>query len=76
MTVQELKDLMERGEFHHASYRDQGTIWEGLWIYANNEDGFRGFTVVGSFFKDDPELNAAYDLVRKSGVSLGSYGNG
>jgi len=77
MTIEALKALLASGGFHHATYRDHGTVWEGLWIYGNADDGFRGYKPVGSFGKNDPLLlDAAYALVRGTGVSFGSYGNG
>ncbi len=76
MTLEELKALKDTGEFHHATYRDHGTCWEGLWVYRKKADGFRGFDVVGCFAKDDPNLDAASDLVRGTGVSVGAYGCG
>lgn len=76
MTIDQLKKLMQEDKFHHATYRNHGTIWEGLWIYEKATDGFRGYKPVGSFSKTDPDLDAAHNLVRNTGVSLGSYGNG
>ena len=84
MTLQELKDLRTSGRFHHATYRDLGTLWEGLWIYANEEPGpnhkpgnwHPGFKPFGAFLKDSPDLEAAYAEVRGSGVSVGRYGAG
>lgn len=73
MTLQELQNLKTSGRFHHATYRNHGTLWEGLWIY----ECFNGtFKPAGAFFKDNSEIDAAYNLVRSSGVSVGSYGNG
>ena len=71
-----LRDLVERGNFHHATYRCQGSLWEGLWFYRRKPDGFRGYEVAGCILKDDPDLDEAYKLVAGTGVSLGSYGNG
>ncbi len=77
MTLEELKSLQESGQFHHATYRELGTIWEGLYIYANDDDPkWVGYRLVGSFNKSDGLADAAYDLVRNSGVSLGAYGRG
>lgn len=75
-TINELKAMRANGEFHHATYRDVGSLWEGLWIYVNADDGFRGFKPGGVFYKDDPNLDAAYEIVRGTGISLGSYGRG
>jgi hypothetical protein len=73
MTISELKQLQESGEFHHATYRDFGTLWEGLWIYVKY-DGLRGFQPAGCFGKDHPELKIAESMCR--GISVGSYGQG
>ena len=75
MPLDKLRELLASGQFHHATYRGFGTLWEGLWIYAKYE-GMRGFEPVGSFLKDDPELDAAHELVRHTGVSVGAYGQG
>ncbi len=75
--LKQLKDLLDSGEFHHASYRSMGTLWEGLWIYRRSATGFRGYEVSGiAFMKADPDLDAAHDLVKNTGVSVGSYGKG
>lgn len=76
MTIEELKALKTSGKFHHATYRGQGTLWEGLWIYAHDPNGFRGYIPVASFLKDSPNLDAAYAVVAGTGVSLGAYGLG
>ena len=75
MTLAELKALRESGQFHHATYRYHGSLWEGLYIYERY-DGLRGFNVAGVFHKDNPDLEAAYSMVRDTGISLGSYGAG
>jgi len=75
--LQQLRDLLDSGEFHHASYRSQGSLWEGLWIYRKSATGFRGFETAGiAFMKADPDLKAAEDMVRHTGVSVGAYGRG
>lgn len=76
MKLEELKTLMEAGEFHHATYRNIGTLWEGLHIYCKTPDGFRGFNHAGAFYKDNPDLAKAEEMVRGTGVSVGSYGQG
>ena len=84
MTIQELKELRASGRFHHATYRNQGTLWEGLWVYENDAPGpnhkpgnwHPGYKPAGAFFKDSPELDAAYDELRGTGISLGRYGAG
>ncbi len=76
MKPEELKLLIDAGKFHHATYRNIGTLWEGLWIYSKSPTGFRGFDLAGSFLKDSPDLNAAEELIRHTGISVGSYGQG
>src|SRR5690349_4329613 len=49
MTLDELKALKESGEFHHATYRNFGTLHEGLWIYRRTPGFLRGFDVAGAF---------------------------
>lgn len=75
MDIAELKKLMAEDKFHHASYRSHGSLWEGLWIYQK-EDALRGFVPAGAFFRDSPELAAATELVRGTGISIGAYGAG
>jgi hypothetical protein len=75
MTLEQLTTIRAAGTFHHATYRFDG-IHEGLWIYTKAEHGFRGFDVAGAFFKDDPNLKAAEEMVRGTGVSVGAYGGG
>jgi hypothetical protein len=77
MTLEQLKTLMDSGRFHHATYRQLGTIWEGLYIYERDDDPkWVGYRLVGSFNKSEATADAAYDIVRSTGVSLGSRGNG
>lgn len=76
MPLETLKQLRESGQFHHATYRNRGTVWEGLWIYIKASDGFRGYSPTGFFPLGDPELDAAHELVRGTGISVGSYGKG
>lgn len=71
-----LRELLATGQFHHATYRNRGTLWEGLWIYRKSDTGFRGFDVATAFYKSDPNLDAAYELVRGTGISVGAYGQG
>lgn len=84
MILEDLKRLCESGQFHHATYRNIGQCWEGLYIYKRDVVGFRGFTLFGKFtgYHPDPkqkvELRAAEDFLRsvRHGVSVGSYGQG
>ena len=81
MTVEELRGLQASGKFHHATYRNQGKVWDGLYVYVHAteaEGGFRGFKLYGCFnnyYRDrNPECARAMDLVR--GVHVGSFGGG
>ena len=76
MTLSELQQMRENGLFHHATYRDFGTVWEGLWIYARDLNDFRGYKAAGCFAKDSPDLHAAEAIARGSGISVGAYGQG
>lgn len=67
MPLETLKQLRESGQFHHATYRNRG-------IKAS--DGFRGYSPAGFFPVGDPELDAAHELVRGTGISVGSYEKG
>lgn len=73
--LEALKQSLADGTFHHATYRDRGSIWEGLYIYLKSDLG-RGFSPEICFGKNDPELHTAEDMVRHTGVSLGAYGCG
>jgi hypothetical protein len=73
---EKLRELFESGQFHHATYRDIGKVWEGLYFYKKDPEGMRGFSLVGCIGKNDPDLPLAEDLVRGTGVSVGSYGAG
>jgi hypothetical protein len=81
MTPAECLELLKRcladGSFHHATYRNQGTLWEGLHIYvkSNGVGSFRGYSHLTMISKDEPaELEAAYQLTRGTGISLGAHG--
>jgi hypothetical protein len=76
--IEILRALLESGEFHHATYRGQGTVWEGLWFYRTSSSGFRGYEVAGCVNArlDADDLDAAHALVAHTGISVGSYGNG
>lgn len=76
MTLEILRAMQADGSFDHATYRNHGTLWEGLWIYAKAADGFRGYAPAGAFFKDSPDLDAAFELTRGTGISVGAYGRG
>lgn len=77
--IDQLRALLESGEFHHATYRCQGTVHEGLWFYRKDPAGFRGYDVAGCVSKmlDTAEdLDAAHALVAHTGISVGAYGGG
>jgi hypothetical protein len=74
--IEQLRQLLGSGEFHHATYRSKGTVWEGLWFYNRDVNGFRGYCAFGCVRKDDPDFNQAMELVRSTGMSVGSYGAG
>lgn len=76
MNLAELHCMLADGSFHHATYRCQGTLWEGLWIYRRSADGFRGYEVAGAFLRGSADIDAAHDIVRGTGVSVGEYGGG
>ena len=76
MTLDDLAAALADGTFDHATYRDHGTVWEGLWIYGKAANGFRGYAPMGCFAKNSPELAEAEALVRGTGVSVGAYGRG
>lgn len=77
MTLEQLKALLDSGEFHHATYRNFGTLWEGLWIYRKDySPKWVGYEPAGCFAKDDPNLAAAEEMVRHTGISVGAYGRG
>ena len=82
MTIQELQSLIDSGEFHHATDKPANGLWSGLHIYRRAENGFNGFEHAGVFSSradlggNIDDYNAAYQLVRASGVSVGAYGRG
>lgn len=75
MTLDELDVLLSSGQFHHATYRNFGTVWEGLYIYTKY-DGLRGFDVAGVFNKGNPDLDKAEEKVKHTGISVGAFGSG
>lgn len=76
MTIQILKQLHDSGQFHHATYRNIGKVWEGLYIYRKSTTGLRGFELAGCFnaHMDKDALKEAESMIRR--ISVGSYGNG
>jgi hypothetical protein len=85
MTLEELRQHLKDGTFHHATYRNVGKVWEGLYVYVRDAQALRGFTLAGSFNNyyraypnGNPECFEAEQLLREMnrGVSVGSFGNG
>ena len=74
--IEVLQALLDTGEFHHATYRNIGTLWEGLHVYRKSATGFRGFEHATLIGKNDPDLDRAHELVRHTGISVGAYGRG
>jgi hypothetical protein len=72
MTLDDVKELVAAGRFHHATARTIGVA--RLWIYARDPDGFRGYSLVGSI--DDNAENHAYFASIRHGVSIGAFGEG
>jgi hypothetical protein len=85
-TIAFIMDLIETGEFHHATHRNVGTrCFECLAIYVHDENKFNEFRlecqVPAYAFRDgnwtiSPEFQEASELVSKFGTSVGSHGNG
>ena len=73
--LSDLQCLLDSGVFHHATYRDIGTVWEGLMVYvaSNNSIGYEPTMLFG---KNNPDLRAAEEMVRGTGISVGAYGQG
>lgn len=74
--LQQLKALIASGDFHHATYRCIGSLWEGLWFYRQSPNSFRGFEEAGCVLSGDPDMDAAHEVVKGFGISVGSYGGG
>lgn len=73
MTIEELKILMESGNFYHATMRTD--FARGLHIYAKEDNKFNGFKPVGYFSSvyNKEECDEAYKIVRGTGIYEGSY---
>lgn len=76
MTLDQARELLISGNFHHATYRNHGTLWEGLHFYRGDPDGFRGYFHVGMIHRDEPDLERAHRLIQSTGYSVGAYGHG
>lgn len=77
-SLEALKALLASGEFHHATYRNFGTLWEGLYFYRRDVNAARGFELAGAVNArmDADAMVEAESLVRATGVSVGAYGQG
>ncbi len=74
MTINELKELIAAGNFHHATFRTD--FARGLHIYCkpkNPGPKSWAFDYVGYFPEKTPECGEAYNLTRASGIYEGSY---
>ncbi len=74
--LDELKALIASDELHHATYRNKGTVWEGIWFYKRSADGFRGFDVAGCVSKNDPDFEGAFRVLAGKGLHIGCFGGG
>ena len=74
VALAKLRAMLADGSFHHATYRYD--ISRGWHIYAKADNGFRGFTYALGFSEGSHVADAVAELVRNTGWSLGSYGNG
>ena len=79
MKLDELQSLIESNRFHHATYRNLGTLWEGLYIYARDDSqDWIGYRLVDCFnAREQPsELRSAEDMIRQQttgGIAVGSF---
>jgi hypothetical protein len=71
-----LQALIASGQLHHATYRNRGTVWEGIWVYRKAADGFRGYEVETGILKSDPDYERAYEVLQGKGLHVGAYGGG
>lgn len=71
-TLDDLKQLVENGRFHHATARTIGS--PRIWIYAVDPNGFRGYVLVASL-ADSDEVHT-YMRSINHGISIGAYGAG
>lgn len=78
MTISELQNLLDRNEFHHATDKPNNGCWSGLFIYAkaDNSMGFEHVGTFGTYKVSNPDYEVAYNMVRSTGVSVGSRGRG
>ena len=74
--LDKLKALIAKGELHHATYRNRGTVWEGVWFYRHDTDGFRGFSIAGCVNKVDPDFEESFRVLAGHGMSIGAFGEG
>lgn len=71
-----LQVMLSDGSFHHATYRHEMGLSNGWYIYTKEANGFNGFKLSLSFSEKSHVLETVSGLVRNTGWSLGSYGNG
>ncbi len=74
--MDQLRALLDSGEFHHATYRCIGSVWEGLWCYRKSAEGFRGYEVALSFPKGTEAPAQALLVSMGIGTHVGAYGGG
>lgn len=76
--LEQLQQLIANKQIHHCTYRNIGTLWEGLWIYTNDSKDLTGFDVGTAFFKNDTNLFYAEQMLRANGYfqSVGAQGDG
>lgn len=76
--LERLKAMIADDTLHHATYRNRGTLWEGIWFYrkSNGHLSFQGYEVAGCVNKCDPDYEAAYEVLAGKGIHVGAYGGG
>lgn len=74
--IDELRALIASGELHHATYRNKGTVWEGIWFYPRDPKGFRGYGIPGCVSVNDQDIEEAFRLLAGKGMHVGCYGGG
>lgn len=76
--LDELKTLLASGDLHHATYRNKGTVWEGIWFYKRSTGlmAYRGYEVAGCVNKDDPDFEEAFRVLAGKGMHVGCFGGG
>jgi hypothetical protein len=67
-TTIRIQDLIDSGELHHVSLRNKTSLWEGLYFYRKDVEGYRGFKLAETVLKDHPEFNAVLALCTPFGI--------